>query len=82
MTVHDMNFRYLFLFFSTFERIAKKMLLAQIKANYSSDGDVSLDEETQEDESESEDDEDVKKSNVDSGSDDNGKYFFKCFFFF
>lgn len=52
------------------------MLLAQIKANYSSDDDVSLDEETQEDESESEGDEEVKQNNEDSGSDDNGKYLF------
>lgn len=52
------------------------MLLAQIKANYSSDDDdVSLDEETQEDESESEDDEEVKQSNKD-GSDDKGEYLF------
>lgn len=64
-----------FSFFSTFERIAKKILLAQIKANYSSGDDISSDEETQEDESESEGDE-VKQSNEDNATDENGKYAF------
>lgn len=63
-----------FSFFSTFERIAKKMLLAQIKANYSSDDDISSDEETQE--SESEGDKEVKQGNEDNGTDENGKSFF------
>ncbi|XP_069002853.1 transcriptional regulator ATRX-like [Embiotoca jacksoni] len=54
-------------------RIAKKLLLAKIKANYSSDDDVSSDEETQEDESESEGEKEVKQSNEDNGSDDNGE---------
>uniref|UniRef100_A0A8C4IIG3 DNA helicase n=1 Tax=Dicentrarchus labrax TaxID=13489 RepID=A0A8C4IIG3_DICLA len=70
-----------FSFSSTFERIAKKMLLAQIKANYSSGDEISTDEETQEDESESEGDE-VKQSNEDNGTDENGKSFFFFFFFY
>ncbi|KAK2881878.1 transcriptional regulator ATRX-like isoform X2 [Channa argus] len=49
-------------------RIAKKMLLAQIKANYSSD-DISSDEETQ-DESESEGDREFNQDNEDNGTDD------------
>uniref|UniRef100_A0A7N6F925 DNA helicase n=1 Tax=Anabas testudineus TaxID=64144 RepID=A0A7N6F925_ANATE len=70
-------------FFSTFKRIAKKMLLAQIKANYSSDDDDSVGEETQEDESESEGDKEVEQGNDDSGSEDKGKgFYFVCFFFF
>lgn len=69
-------------FFSTFKRIAKKMLLAQIKANYSSDDDDSVGEETQEDESESEGDKEVEQGNDDSGSEDKGKgFYFVCFFF-
>lgn len=68
-----MNFRHLFLFFSTFERIAKKILLAQIKANYSSGDDLSSDEETQEDESESDADKKVKQGNEDNSTDENGK---------
>ncbi|XP_044079309.1 transcriptional regulator ATRX-like isoform X2 [Siniperca chuatsi] len=55
-------------------RIAKKMLLAQIKANYSSGDDISSDEETQEEESESEGDE-VKQGNEDNGTDENGEDF-------
>uniref|UniRef100_A0A3Q3LUN1 DNA helicase n=1 Tax=Mastacembelus armatus TaxID=205130 RepID=A0A3Q3LUN1_9TELE len=43
-----------FSFFSTLERIAKKMLLAQIRANYSSSDEISSNEETHGDESESE----------------------------
>ncbi|XP_040907102.1 transcriptional regulator ATRX-like isoform X2 [Toxotes jaculatrix] len=54
-------------------RIAKKMLLAQIKANYSSGDDISSDEETQEDESESEGDKEVKQGNEDNGTDENGE---------
>ncbi|XP_054482143.1 transcriptional regulator ATRX-like isoform X2 [Anoplopoma fimbria] len=49
-------------------RIAKKMLLAQIKANYSSGDDISSDEETQEDESE---DEKVKPGKKDNETDEN-----------
>uniref|UniRef100_A0A3B4UQ36 DNA helicase n=1 Tax=Seriola dumerili TaxID=41447 RepID=A0A3B4UQ36_SERDU len=61
-----------FPFFSTFERIAKKMLLAQIKANYSSGDDISSDEDTQEDESdESDDDKEVRQGNKESGTDEN-----------
>ncbi|XP_037603550.1 transcriptional regulator ATRX-like [Sebastes umbrosus] len=52
-------------------RIAKKMLLAQIKANYSSGDDISSDEET-EDESESEDDE-GKQGNEDNETEENGE---------
>lgn len=62
-----------FSFFSTFERIAKKMLLAQIKANYSSGDDISSDEETQDDESESDGDKEVKQGNEENGTDENGK---------
>ncbi|XP_068572457.1 transcriptional regulator ATRX-like isoform X2 [Cebidichthys violaceus] len=51
-------------------RIAKKMLLAQIKANYSSGDDISSDEETQEDESE---DEKEKRGNEDNETDENGE---------
>ncbi|XP_067463826.1 transcriptional regulator ATRX-like [Thunnus thynnus] len=53
-------------------RIAKKILLAQIKANYSSGDDISSDDEAQEDESESEGDE-VKQTNEDNGTDENGE---------
>ncbi|XP_068186981.1 transcriptional regulator ATRX-like isoform X4 [Antennarius striatus] len=53
-------------------RIAKKMLLAQIKASYSSDDDFSSDDETQKDESESEADE-IKQSNEDSETDENAE---------
>ncbi|KAI4813930.1 hypothetical protein KUCAC02_003150 [Chaenocephalus aceratus] len=50
-------------------RIAKKMLLAQIKANYSSGDDISSDEETQET-SDSGDDQAVKKGNKDNKTDE------------
>ncbi|XP_049895031.1 transcriptional regulator ATRX-like [Epinephelus moara] len=53
-------------------RIAKKMLLAQIKANYSSGDDISSDEETQEDDSVSEEDNEVKQGNDDNETDENG----------
>lgn len=56
-----------FSFFSTFERIAKNMLLAQINL-------PSSDEETQEDDSESEGEKAVKQSKDDSGADENGKF--------
>uniref|UniRef100_A0A3Q0S4A8 DNA helicase n=1 Tax=Amphilophus citrinellus TaxID=61819 RepID=A0A3Q0S4A8_AMPCI len=62
-------------FFSTFERIAKKLLLAQIKSNYSSGDDIPSDEETQEDESDSVSDE-IKRGNEDNGTDEDGKFFF------
>lgn len=65
-----------FSFFSTFERIAKKILLAQIKANYSSGDDISSDEETQEEGSESDGDKEVKQRNEDNATDENGKTFF------
>lgn len=65
-----------FSFFSTFERIAKKILLAQIKANYSSGDDISSDEETQEEGSESGGDKEVKQRNEDNATDENGKTFF------
>ncbi|KAM4619994.1 transcriptional regulator ATRX-like isoform 2-T2 [Polymixia lowei] len=54
-------------------RIAKKMLLAQIKANYSSEEDISSDEETQEDDSESEDGAEVKEGPECDNTDDNGE---------
>ena len=53
------------------------MLLAQIKANYSSGDDISSDEETQEDESESERDQ-AKRFNRDDGTSENGKSFCSC----
>ncbi|XP_076606647.1 transcriptional regulator ATRX-like [Chaetodon auriga] len=52
-------------------RIAKKMLLAQIKANFSSADDISSDEETQEDESESDGDKEVKQGCEDIGTEEN-----------
>ncbi|XP_056141347.1 transcriptional regulator ATRX-like isoform X2 [Lampris incognitus] len=53
-------------------RIAKKMLLAQIKANYSSGEDISpSDEEAFEEESESEGDMEVKEGRVADGTDEN-----------
>ncbi|XP_070699395.1 transcriptional regulator ATRX-like [Pempheris klunzingeri] len=54
-------------------RIAKKMLLAQIKANYSSYDEFSSDEETQEDESGSEGDKEFKQVSEDNGTDENGE---------
>lgn len=65
-----------FSFFSTFERIAKKILLAQIKANYSSGDDISSDEDTQEEGSESDGEKEVKQRNEDNATDENGKTFF------
>lgn len=52
------------------------MLLAEIKANYSSGEDLSSDEETQEDESDSEGEKEFKQGNKDNETDENGKYFF------
>ncbi|XP_041864053.1 transcriptional regulator ATRX-like [Melanotaenia boesemani] len=52
-------------------RIAKKMLLAQIKADYSSADDISSDEETQEDDSESEDNNEAKQGNQENGTNSN-----------
>ncbi|KAM9728822.1 transcriptional regulator ATRX-like [Menidia menidia] len=54
-------------------RIAKKMLLAQIKADYSSADDISSDEETQEDDSESEGDKEADKANGDEAANQNGE---------
>ncbi|XP_058482955.1 transcriptional regulator ATRX-like isoform X2 [Solea solea] len=54
-------------------RIAKKMLLAQIKANYSSGDDISSDEETLEEESESEVDKEIKQSIEENGADESGE---------
>lgn len=48
------------------------MLLAQIKANYSSGDDISSDEETQEEET-------VKEGNEDEETDENGKFLFYFF---
>ena len=69
-----------FSFSSTFERIAKKMLLAQIKASYSSGDDISSDEETQEDDSESEGEKEVKQGKEDNGTNENGKFFLVFFY--
>uniref|UniRef100_A0A3Q3EHW7 DNA helicase n=1 Tax=Labrus bergylta TaxID=56723 RepID=A0A3Q3EHW7_9LABR len=63
-----------FSLFSTFERIAKKILLAQIKANYSSADEISTEEETHDEESDSDIDKEVKKGSEDE-SDANGKSF-------
>lgn len=51
------------------------MLLAQIKANYSSGDDISSDEdeETQDDESDSDGEKEVKQGNEDA-AEENGKY--------
>lgn len=65
-----------FSFSSTFERIAKKLLLAQIQSNYSSGDEISSDEETQEDESGSLSDKEIKRGNDGSGTDEDGKFFF------
>ncbi|XP_078122976.1 transcriptional regulator ATRX-like [Sander vitreus] len=54
-------------------RIAKKMLLAEIKANFSSGEDMSSDEETQEDESDSEGEKEFKQGNKDNETDENGE---------
>ncbi|XP_041656865.1 transcriptional regulator ATRX-like isoform X2 [Cheilinus undulatus] len=54
-------------------RIAKKILLAQIKANYSSDDDISSDEETQDDESELEVSQEDKQQSEDENTDKNGE---------
>lgn len=73
VTEHEMNFRHLFpFFFSTFERIAKKILLAQIKANFSS-SDMSWDEETQDDESESDGDREVREGDEKNATVGDGK---------
>lgn len=60
-------------FFSTFERIAKKILLAQIKANLSSSDDMSWDEETQADESESDGDREVGEGDEKNAAVGDGK---------
>ncbi|XP_020485879.2 transcriptional regulator ATRX [Labrus bergylta] len=53
-------------------RIAKKILLAQIKANYSSADEISTEEETHDEESDSDIDKEVKKGSEDE-SDANGE---------
>uniref|UniRef100_A0A096LTB9 DNA helicase n=1 Tax=Poecilia formosa TaxID=48698 RepID=A0A096LTB9_POEFO len=55
---------------STFKRIAKQLLLAQIKANLSSDGDISSEGETQEDPSESDGDGEPSQGNEDDNAAD------------
>ncbi|XP_026183352.1 transcriptional regulator ATRX-like [Mastacembelus armatus] len=54
-------------------RIAKKMLLAQIRANYSSSDEISSNEETHGDESESEGDKVDRQGNDDDKTDQNGE---------
>ncbi|CAI5643957.1 unnamed protein product [Oreochromis niloticus] len=54
-------------------RIAKKLLLAQIKSDYSSGDDISSDEETQEAESDSLSDKEIKRGNDDNGTDEDGE---------
>ena len=56
------------------------MLLAQIKASYSSGDDISSDEETQEDDSESEGEKEVKQGKEDNGTNENGKFFLVFFY--
>ncbi|KAK0152944.1 Transcriptional regulator ATRX [Merluccius polli] len=51
-------------------RIAKKILMAQIKANYSSGDDLSSDEDTQEEDSVSEADEGIKEGGEEDDDDD------------
>lgn len=66
-----------FSFFSTFERIAKKILLAQIKANLSASDDMSWDDETQTDDSKSDGDQEVKEGDDEENAPlGNGKFFF------
>ena len=69
-----------FSLFSTFERIAKKILLAQIKANLSASDDMSWDDETQTDDSKSDGDQEVKDGNEEDNTPlEDGKWFF-CLF--
>lgn len=58
------------LFLFTFKRIAKKMLLARIKANYSSGDDISSDEE---EESKSKCDQELREDIEDGGTQESGK---------
>lgn len=60
---------------STFERIAKKILLAQINANFSSGDDISSDDETQEDESDSDGLKEVRQRRERAATDEDGKSF-------
>lgn len=70
-----------FPFFSTFERIAKKILLAQIKANLSASDDMSWDDETQTDDSKSDGDQEVKEGDDEENAPlEDGKLFFFLFF--
>lgn len=69
-----MNFRSVFCFSPLApERIAKKLLLVQIKADYSSAEEVSTDEETEEEESDN--DEEQKERIKDENTDGNGESF-------
>lgn len=67
-----MILRSLFPLFLASERIAKKMLLAQIKANYSSGEDFSSDVESSQDD-ESDREEKAQEDGKDESSDENGK---------
>lgn len=58
---------------STFERIAKKILLAQINANFSSGDDISSDDETQGDESDSDGLKEVRQREESAATDEDGK---------
>lgn len=60
---------------STLERIAKKILLAQINANFSSGDDISSDDETQEDESDSDGLKEVRQRGERAATDEDGKSF-------
>lgn len=67
-----------FSFFSTFERIAKKILLAQIKANLSASDDMSWDDETQTDDSKSDGNREVQEGDDDDNAPlGDGKFFQK-----
>ena len=69
-----MTLRYSLLLFPHFWRIAKKILLAQIKADYSSGDDLSSDDDLQEEEdSTSEEEEGVEGRKEDEG-DNGGKW--------
>lgn len=70
-----MNLRKFFPFLSTFERIAKKILLAQINANLSSGDDISSSDETQEDESDSDGLKEVRRREERSATDEDGECF-------
>lgn len=72
---HEINRPHFSFFLSIFERIAKKILLAQINANFSSTDDISSDSETQGDESDSDGHKEVRQREESSAIDEDGKCF-------